>query len=334
MKSLVIYDKSSHELLCDTEEKIPKFCKECLKNKNRKCKKYYDEIFENQLKGIHKCPYGFYSFYNRNTIYTCIITKDYDQKVKKNIESQSQKIKDFDIYTRSQIISLITDIEQLIMNNIEFRDCIHDLRNIGSYFNSMTEAIDARYHDLMENDDNLKAITSLYDLINYRLNVLEGPMPANNRRIYSQIYPQLMKLKLTLRYQASKRKIKINLSPNQDNILILTNNVYLVMFILLENAIKHSISKDCININFSETSEYTEVSISNITNSVSVDETEKIFERGYRGKSCISKGTGVGLSLVKEILTSLNYEYGCEIKKNDNYTNFFEFHIKFPVAKK
>ncbi len=333
MKSLVIYDKSSNELLCDTEANIPKFCKECLKNPSKKCKKHYDEIFKKKLIGIHKCPYGFYSYYIRNTVYTCIITRDYDQKVKKNIESQSQKMKEFDIYTKSQVVNIINDIEQLIMSNIEFRDCIHDLRNIGSYFNSMIDTINLRYHDLMENDDNLKAITSLYDLINYRLNVLDGPMPVNDRRFDLKIYPLLMKLKLTLKYQANKRNITINLSSNQHNTLVLTNNVYLVMFILFENAIKHSISKRSIKIDFSETSDYTIVKISNITNSVNIEEKEKIFERGYRGKNCVSKGSGVGLSLVKEILNSLDYEYGCEIKKLNNYSNLFEFYVKFPVAK-
>ena len=242
-------------------------------------------------------------------------------------------MKEFDIYTKSQVVNIITDIEQLTMSNIEFRDCIHDLRNIGSYFNGMIDTINLRYHDLMENDDNLKAITSLYDLINYRLNVLEGPTSVNDCKFNLKIYPLLMKLKLTLKYQANKRKITINLSANQHNTLVLTNNVYLVMFILFENAIKHSISNSSIKIEFSETSDYTIVSISNITESVNVEEKEKIFERGYRGKNCVSKGSGVGLSLVKEILTSLDYKYDCEIKKINNYNNQFVFHVEFPVAK-
>ncbi len=50
-----------------------------------------------------------------------------------------------------------------------------------------------------------------------------------------------------------------------------------------------------------------------MTNNLSYDETEKIWDRYYRSKKTHKRkvaGTGLGLSIVKSILLARNSEYG------------------------
>ncbi len=333
MKNFVTYDKSQQNLKCDIAEKIPLYCKSCIVNDNKKCQKFYKDLFTQNKPGIYRCPYGFYSYYIRNNIYTSIVNKDDVSQVKKNIESKQQKIKQFDQYSLEQLANIVQDYERTIVENIELRDCMHDLRNIGGYFNSMTESISINYKELIEKDDDVKALISLYDLINYRLNVFYGINESDNKCIKAKLYPLFRKLKVMMRYQAKKKKINIKLDFEQENTLILSNNIYLAMFILLENAIKHSISKSEIDVQFEETSTETVVMISNTSPLICEDEYTKIFERGYRGKNCISKGSGIGLSLVKQILDTHKYKYKLDIIPLNKEICIFKMIITFPCSK-
>lgn len=333
MRNLVIYDKSEQNLKCDNDQNIPLFCKECITNPNKRCLKHYKKLLESEQEGLYECPYGFSSYYVRNNIYTCIILKDKDQKkVSANIESHHQQIKTFNSYKESQITEIISDFEDVLRSNIELRDCMHDLRNIGSYFNSMSETIEIKHKDLAETDEDIKAMLALYDLINYRLNVFYGTKEADNQHIKAKLYPLLKKLKVMMSYQAKKKKVNIKIEYKQDNILKLSKNIYLAMFILLENAIKHSVRNSDINVEFEETDDYTIVSISNIGQIILEDEYEKIFERGYRGKKSISKGSGIGLSLVKQIFESHGYAYNVDITPISKETCIFKVSVKFPTA--
>lgn len=62
-------------------------------------------------------------------------------QVKRNIEKYDQKVSQFQIYNKDFVIDYINDIEEIEMYNITLRDCIHDLRNMGAQFNSMSERI-------------------------------------------------------------------------------------------------------------------------------------------------------------------------------------------------
>lgn len=332
MKNFVTYDKSQQNLKCEITDNIPSYCQQCIINSNKKCQNYYKDLFKKNERGIYRCPYGFYSYYVRNNIYTSIINKDDISQVKNNIESKKQKLKDFNQYSLDQLKNIVQDYENLTVENIELRDCMHDLRNIGGYFNSMTESISLKHGELIESDDDIKALVALYDLINYRLNVFYGISESNNKRIKAKLYPLFRKLKVMMRYQAKKKKINIKLDFEQENTLILSDNIYLAMFILLENAIKHSLSKSEIDIQFDETIDETKVIISNISPLICEDEYTKIFERGYRGRNCISKGSGIGLSLVKQILDTHNYEYNLDIIPLNKESCIFKISIIFPCA--
>lgn len=334
MKSFIQYDKSSNCLINESNRKTPDYCINCINDETKKCSNYYSKIFENGAEGLHECPYGFYSFFKKNKIYTSIILKDKDNtKLTRTLKNRNDRITNYDCYTEEQLNDLMNDIDDLFTSNIELRDCMHDLRNMGSYFNSMSEIIEINHKELAEEDEDIKAMLALYDLINYRLNVYYGINESDYKRIKAKLYPLLKKLQVMTRYQAKKKKINVIIDYQQENIVILSKNIYLVMFILMENAIKHSIYNSEINIDFDENDKCTIFKISNQSPLIEEFEQKKIFERGYRGINAVSKGTGIGLSMVKEILDKHEYKYDIDIVKLNDKECIFNFIIEFPCAK-
>ena len=276
MRSLVTYDKSTKSLSCENQSNIPNFCKECIKDKNKKCQDFYKKMLNKEEEGLYYCPYKFGVYLKRNNLYSCLIIKNNSfVKLKESIEKYKQKISDFHCYTEKEIIDIINDFENLIMDNLTLRDCMHDLRNIGSFFNAMIERVKQKYNDLYESDDDIKALTSLYELVNYRINILNGINHANNRRFKQKIHPLIKKLTILLSYQANKKDLKFKIEEVQNNYITISDNIYLAMFILLENAVKHSFSGNDINIGFEEDSDNLIVTIENIGEKIERDETDK-----------------------------------------------------------
>lgn len=334
MKSFIEYDISSKKLISENEKKIPSYCLKCISDSTKKCEKHYENIINNEEDGIFECPYGFYSYFKKNKITTSLIFRDKkNNKLIKTLKNRGKKLADYDMYTEEQFINLMDDIDQLYTKNIELRDCMHDLRNMGGYFNSMSEIIEFKHKDLAENDEDVRAMLALYDLINYRLNVNSEIEGINNKRIKAKLYPLVKKLQVMMRYQAKKKKIEFIIDYEQENQVILSNNIYLVIFILMENAVKHSGENAKINIDFEEDENYTTFSISNIGPYINEDEKDRLYERGYRGKNAISKGSGIGLSMVRQILEDYKYEYKLEITNINHKECIYNFIIKFPCKK-
>lgn len=334
MKSFIYYDKSSSCLTNDSNKKIPNFCQKCVGDADKKCGKHYKKIIDDNIEGLFECPYGFYSYLKKNFVYTSIILGDKNnKKLVQTLKFHNDKISNYDIYTESQFLSIMDDIDELYSSNIELKDCMHDLRNMGGYFNSMSETIELKHKELAEEDEDIKAMLALYDLVNYRLNVSYGVVEADNQKIKAKLYPLIKKLQVMMRYQARKKKINVKIDFEQENVVYLSKNIYLVMFILIENAIKHSLHNEEINIDFDEDEDFTILTISNKSALIEEYEYDKLFERGYRGKNTPSKGTGIGLSLVEEILKKHNYEYYVDIKRINKESCMFNFIVKFPVVK-
>lgn len=334
MKTFVEYNRSEKKLVSEDLNRIPFFCTKCLIDPNKKCSRHYDKIITDDMEGLFECPYGFYTYYKKNKITTSLILKDKNNgKLINTLKFNNKKIYDYDVYTEKQFISLMEDVDQLYTKNIELRDCMHDLRNMGGYFNSMSEIIGIKHKNLAENDEDVRAMLALYDLINYRLNVNSEIQEFNNKKIKAKLYPLVKKLQVMMRYQAKKKKIKFVIDYEQENQVILSNNIYLVIFILMENAVKHSNENAEINIDFEEDENYTVFKISNIGPYINENELDRLYERGYRGKNAVSKGSGIGLSMVKQILEKHKYTYNLEIVNINKKESIFKFIIKFPCNK-
>ena len=135
-----------------------------------------------------------------------------------------------------------------------------------------------------------------------------------------------------LSYQARKKDLRFIIDSTQEKYVDLSNNIYLAMFILLENAVKHSISNNEIKIDFEETDEFLEVIIKNTGAIIEKDELDKLIIRGYRGKNTTTKGTGIGLSLAKEIFEQHNCPFEIKIRTKNKLESLFVVSIKFKYS--
>ena len=212
-------------------------------------------------------------------------------------------------------------------------DCVHDLRNIGSYFISLTETIEQDYSELVEDDENIKALLLLYDMVNYRLDVIEGIQKQNDKRVLQKVHPQIRKLTILMRYQAKNKSVRFLIGNNQENQVYLSRNIYLALFLLLENAVKHSLFNSDIDISFQENDEYTEVMISNRCKKIEQSEIPKLVERGYRGINTASKGSGLGLTLAKSIFDSYGADFTISVVPVNKEESLFVTKFKFYTYK-
>lgn len=137
-------------------------------------------------------------------------------------------------------------------------------------------------------------------------------------------YPHRMMMRLmkVLGYKAKKRRIIIKMTPSSQVELRgfrNSNDIYLALFSLLENAIKHARAATNIIIDISGDIDKTVVSITNQSYYLSMEAMEKIKDKGYRYEGVLSSGSGLGLYLASQI-----FEYtktGFELKFNeDDYT--------------
>lgn len=77
--------------------------------------------------------------------------------------------------------------------------------------------------------------------------------------------------------------------------------IYDLIFNLIENAIKYSTPNSTIFVSLQETEQHLKFEVQDAGIGISKDDLPHIFERFYRGKNSDEFGTGVGLSIVKEI---------------------------------
>lgn len=101
---------------------------------------------------------------------------------------------------------------------------------------------------------------------------------------------------------------------------------------LVDNSLKYSNSEKPIEVKAYKENEFTIIMVKDFGIGIPANEREKVFERFYRGKESLNlgiKGHGLGLSLVKSIVESMNGKIIIE----ENKPNGTIFKIKLPVIK-
>lgn len=129
-----------------------------------------------------------------------------------------------------------------------------------------------------------------------------------------------MKLVLLLKYQARKR-YSFDLSPIQNNATLITKYTYLGLYILLENAVKHSLPREKVYITFAEDERTTKVIIK--YRSKNRKRRNSIFRnQRLSWKNTITKGTGLGLEMAKRIFEENDCIFKIDVVDNGKYSDF------------
>lgn len=322
MKSFVCYDKKNKSIVCDDINNIPEICRKYFNDSYKSCKKHYEQIIKEGKICEKMCPYGFYTFFRENNIYTSIIIKDDNyNKIRDAYKYRRKKLKPKDeYYSKNQVICMIDDFEKMIHDVQNSRECMHELSNIGGYINSMISDINDNYREIVD-DDDIKAMLGLYDMINYRISLATDISGIGYRKEILKTHPILDKLRIMMSYKARKKNVKIALESK--NLYIEgSNNLYLALFIIFDNAIKNAPNNSEVNIYYGKiTSEFVEIKIENRGPIIEKDELDKLIINNYRGVNTKAGGSGKGLAIFDKICKKAEYKYNISTKdyiKNEN----------------
>ena len=131
-------------------------------------------------------------------------------------------------------------------------------------------------------------------------------------------------------YQASQKGIKYEIKIDDlDQVWYDTNIVEIIITNLLSNAFKFVPVKGHIEIQVENHNDHLRIQVSNSGCTLSDKELSRIFDRFYRAEGIEQQGTGVGLSLVKE-LCSL---YRAPISVDCSNDQIIKFNLNLPISK-
>ena len=228
---------------------------------------------------------------------------------------------DFQIQLTHELLSPITEIvyeNDILLDKYKTnKESFSRYKWTKQFKNNLNAAILFKYMindiELNHKDSKLKKIT---------LSNVENP---------KELILAIVKL---LEKKASLEK-RINIRTNISKIPTMTINKELIQQVLinlLKNAIQYSHPNTEINIyykqaekqfNFSKQFKWHKISISNWGIGIDEEDKEKIFDqyyRSYNAKRHRPSGTGIGLSIVNQIITK--HQGVCEIEKKQNPTIF------------
>lgn len=220
-------------------------------------------------------------------------------KQKKFITNASHEIK-----TPLTIINANIDLLEMEYGN---NDCLNDIQDQVIRLRELTDKL-VSLSRIEENSDNLKMIESpISDIIIEVINNFKSLSLSNNKNI---IY-------------------------NVDEMLTMVcndNSIRQLLSILLENAIKYSPNNSDINIDFHKQNNNLVFKISN-TSIYKLDSKniKNVFDRFYRldsSRNSNTGGYGIGLSIVKAIVSSHNGKVIANVKDDDIFEIIIYFHKK------
>ena len=132
----------------------------------------------------------------------------------------------------------------------------------------------------------------------------EGVVPDDSEIIF--MAPTIKRVVRMLHPNALQAKISVHLNIEQDSsILILEDDLYQIVFNLIENGIKYNVSGGSLTVSLSREEDNAVLMVSDTGMGIPEDAIGHVFERFYRvdkARSRASGGSGLGLAIVKSIV--------------------------------
>lgn len=253
------------------------------------------------------------------------------QNISKRIEFNAPKN---DVYGRlkNTLNNLFNRLEKQVNQISNFSDnAAHQLLTPLTALKAEIEYINRNEHNIDEYKETLQIIHKETEkMIHLVKTLLLLAKDHNNYNDSRQVF-NLTKLVVEQLNSKNYSNIKVNCGAN---IYVRGIGEYfkLVLENLVENAIKYSGNNNPIEIALEEIEEKVILTIKDNGPGIFPNEKEKIFERFYRGSNSEKngiKGYGLGLSLVKYIVDSLNGE----VKIEDNEPTGTVFRITLNTIK-
>lgn len=250
-----------------------------------------------------------------------------------NVEFEQSGIKEIDEladslnYLKSEV-SKTDQYRRDLMANVS-----HDLKTPLTMIKAYAEMVrDITYKDKKKREENLNVIIEETD----RLNVLVGDiltlskLQANSDTLEIEIFDLNKEIQSILkRYEYLKDTEGYIIETNMpDEILVKAdkNKINQVIYNLVNNAINYTGKDKKVKINVIEDKKDYLVEIIDSGKGIDEKEIDYIWDKYYKNDKNHKRnivGTGIGLSIVKEILVSHDFKYGVNSIKNKGTTFYF-----------
>ncbi|MBR1385359.1 MAG: HAMP domain-containing histidine kinase [Bacilli bacterium] len=230
----------------------------------------------------------------------------------------------------SEELAKTENLRRELLSNVS-----HDLKTPLTMIKAYAEMVrDLTYNNKKKREANLNVIIEESDRLNLLVNdILElSKYQSNTIKLeYSEFDINDLIKEILKRYSIyiDKEGYKI-LFKNKKVIMVYADRkrISQVIYNLLNNAINYSNEEKIIDIEvIDKDNENIEVKITNKGEGIKEEEIQLIWDKYYKVDKTYSRvqvGTGIGLSIVKNILDLHNSKYGVTSKLNDKTTFYFE----------
>lgn len=322
-----MFDQEKKAVQIGTE--TPYICQKNIMEKNKKCENFYKNIcIDRKERGVFICPYGLCAYKTSNAIYTSlnIVGQTDLTKLVPNLKRYRQDPKQFTQYSLSQIVKIVEETEKIEYETQIRRMTIHDIKNAIKHFIDLVEDVkrDEDVKKIAKSNDKIFSSVEGYSLIQYRLAYHDKLLNSRDNIAeegYINFHKAIKKLSKMLMYRGIKKGVEIDFQGYWRRSFLANNDLYIMYFILIENALKFALENTRVIIGFSYTEEHElKVTITNECYHIEIEDLDKIFEPGYRCKSVVntSVGSGLGLAVAKKIADASNVKIDCRYNKHNS----------------
>lgn len=227
----------------------------------------------------------------------------------------------------SEELSKTESLRREFMSNVS-----HDLKTPLTMIKAYAEMVrDLTYKDKKKREANLNVIIEESDRLNLLVNDILDLSKYQSKTIeldYQEFSIHSLIKEILNRYNIyiEKDGFKINYKNKKDyKVYADKKRIEQVIYNLLNNAINYSGDDKKIDIVLEEKDNKIKIEITNTGNGIKEDEIPLIWDKYYKIDKTYSRvqvGTGIGLSIVKNILELHNSNYGVD-SKVDEYTTFY-----------
>ncbi|MCC5914163.1 MAG: HAMP domain-containing histidine kinase [Balneolaceae bacterium] len=230
-----------------------------------------------------------------------------NQEMKKLYEKQSQFFADITHEIRNPLHTISGSLEMLQLDNLEEKQKDHYI----STATRQTERINRLFKDLMT--------LQRYDSDSYFIEKRQFDLCGVIRNVVD-LY----------REEAEKKGIDVHYEQRSHEVIADPNKIEQVIENLISNAIKYT-NEGRIDVRVTDGKEMVEVEVADTGIGISDEHLGRLFDRFYRTDKARSRdqgGTGLGLAVVKSILTA----HGSDIKVRSNPGKGSVFSFELPAA--
>ena len=265
---------------------------------------------------------------------------DITDKAKKLADGDySVRFEESDILEINDLSKTLNYLEEEMSKTDEYRrdlmaNVSHDLKTPLTMIKAYAEMVrDISYKDDKKRTDNLNVIIEESDRLNVLVNdILElSKLQADASPIKKEKFNLVDTLNEVLkRYDILKEKEDYKLivkSPKEVIVSADQKRIAQVLYNLINNAINYTGKNKTVNINIADNKKYYRVEIKDSGKGIDEKDIEHIWDKYYKKDKNHRRNvmsTGLGLSIVKNILVQHKFNYGVESKKNKGSIFYFD----------